>query len=122
MTIQRDLGQKGEQIASQFLVDLGYRILEKNWRYRRAEIDLIAMDGEVLVCIEVKTRSYDTYGTPDRGVNRKKEQLLAEAIQSYMIKIDHQWEVRFDIITIIWRENEEPMVKHLNDAFFPGLK
>ena len=121
MTIQRELGEKGEQLATEFLKNAGYHILAKNWRYRRAEIDIIAKDHDVLVCIEVKTRSYDHFGAPDRAVNRKKERLLAEAMQAYMVQINHQWEVRFDIITITWHASGESSVRHIKDAFFPGL-
>ena len=121
MTIQKELGDKAEGLAVAHLENLGYKILETNWRYKRAEIDVIAMDNGVLVCVEVKSRSYDYYGPPETAVGRKKEALLIEALQSYMEVIDHQWEIRFDIIAVNYRAQSEPTIRHLEDAFFPGL-
>ena len=121
MTRQQELGRRGEEIAKEHLIQLGYEILDCNWRYQRAEIDIIAMDGPVLVCIEVKSRSYDYFGPPDTGVTQKKEQLLVEALQQYMIKIDHEWEVRFDIISVRWESEGGYHLQHIKAAFFPGL-
>jgi len=121
MTIQRELGEKGEKLAVAHLQDLGFEILETNWRYKRAEVDVIAMDEGVLVCIEVKSRSYEYFGPPDASISRKKEALLVDALQSYMDVINHQWEIRFDIITILYHPQSAPTIKHLPGAFFPGL-
>jgi len=122
MTIQRDLGHKGEMIAVKYLQRLGYQILETNWRFRRAEIDIIAMHDLVLVCVEVKSRSYDYFGPPDAAVGRKKEALLTDALQAYMEIIEHEWEIRFDIISIMWQREGTPEIKHYVGAFFPGLQ
>ncbi len=59
------MGRKGEDLAAEYLSSKGYRILERNWRWSRAEADIIAMDGEVLVFVEVKTRTSDYFGSPD---------------------------------------------------------
>ena len=72
-------GEWGEQLAARFLEDKGLRILERNWRFSRAEIDLIAEEGEVLVFVEVKTRTSDYFGPPERFVSARKRQLLADA-------------------------------------------
>lgn len=113
------LGSQGEAIAKQFLIAKGYTILESNWRFSRAEIDLIVKDGEVLVFVEVKTRSTALFGSPALAVGKKKQQLLFDAANAYMEKINHDWEIRFDIISIILKANAHEL-EHFEDAFFSG--
>jgi len=116
-----ELGKRGEEIAAKYLINKGYRILETNWRHRRAEVDLIAMDGECLVFIEVKTRSSGIWGQPELAVTTKKERLLADASGVYMEQIGHEWTVRFDILAIIIINEHYETINHYQDAFFPGL-
>ncbi|HQX43722.1 MAG: YraN family protein [Saprospiraceae bacterium] len=118
MSNHLDLGKRGEEIASSFLVDLGYEILEKNWRFSRAEIDLIVKDGAVLVFVEVKTRSYDFYGRPEEFVSERKRQLIEDAASQYMIKSGHEWEIRYDVISVLLRKNGKEEVEHFKDAWF----
>lgn len=121
MTDRINLGKHGESLAKTYLIDKNYRVLEINWRYRKAEIDLIAIDTNVLVFVEVKTRQTDIWGAPESAVTQQKERLLAGAASKYMELISHQWEIRFDIISIIFNENET-RIEHFQDAFFPGLQ
>jgi putative endonuclease len=72
MARHNDLGKKGEQIAIDFLVNTGAVILERNWRFLRAEIDIIFLDNKTLVLAEVKTRSTSTYGNPEEFISDKK--------------------------------------------------
>ena len=116
-----ETGQKGEAIAINFLQQLGYQIQATNWRHRRAEVDIIAKDGEVLVFIEVKTRTDDAFGNPASFVTPKKERFLADAANVYMEEIGHYWEIRFDIVGIVLWSAERVEVRHYKDAFFPGL-
>ncbi len=111
-------GSEGEQRAARYLTSKGYRIVEYNWKCSRAEIDIIAFDGDVLVFIEVKTRSYDTLGQPEDFVSSKKMNLISEAANLYMQKIQHQWEIRFDIVSIIKKPNDEWRIEHFEDAWF----
>lgn len=113
----QETGKLGEQIAENYLISLNYKVLEHNWRYSRSEIDLIAKDGEVLVFIEVKTRSYDFFGTPETFVSDKKELLMHEAASVYMDEINHDWEIRFDIIAILINKDESYSLEHFKDAF-----
>ncbi len=122
MTIQKELGAKGEHLAQDFLRDAGYEILEANWRYRRAEVDIIARHQGILIFVEVKTRSYDHFGAPESFVGRHKQQMLTAAAHAYMDKIGHEWEVRFDVISILWRKGGTPSLRHVEDAFFRGLE
>lgn len=117
-----ETGQKGEDIAVRFLKNKGWEILEVNWRYSRAEVDIIAKDLDILVFVEVKTRTDDYFGKPDAFVTPKKEKLLADAASVYMEKIGHEWEIRFDVISILIKGEKDYEIRHFKDAFFPGIK
>lgn len=122
MARHNDLGKTGETLARRYLEGQGYRILEANWRYRRSEIDLIAMDGPILVFVEVKTRGTDVFGKPEEFVTARKEKLMVDAAIAYMESIGHDWELRFDIISILYRSETDYQLEHFPDAFFPGLE
>ncbi len=116
-----EIGKKGEDLAVKFLKDKGYDILETNWRFRKAEIDIIANDGKILVFVEVKTRSSDYFGAPASFVSARKKKLLQDAATAYMRKVNHTWEIRFDIIGILVPKTKVIEINHFEDAFFPGL-
>lgn len=118
MARHNETGKIGEELAVQFLQTKAYQILEQNWRYSRAEIDIIAKDGDVLVFIEVKTRSTDAFGKPEAFVTPKKKQFLQTAANVYMEEIGHDWEIRFDIISILLHPTRPAEVTHFEDAFF----
>lgn len=117
-----ETGKKGEEIAAQFLQEKGLEILEINWRHGRAEVDIIARNGKVLVFVEVKTRSYDFFGKPEEFVNKTKTRLMANAAAAYMKANHHDWAIRFDIVSILMKNENEWTVEHFRDAFFPGLE
>jgi putative endonuclease len=121
MASHHELGRIGEAIACKKLQQLGYRILEQNWRYKKAEVDIIAMDGATLVFVEVKTRASSAFGQPEEFVTPQKEALITTAAHAYIDEIDHEWEVRFDIIAIVYRSAADYELRHYEDAFFPGL-
>ena len=121
MARHNETGKKGEALARRYLLEAGWELLEENWRTGRAEIDLIAMDGEVLVFVEVKTRRTTTYGAPEEGVSNRKMELMTRAAGIYMEQIGHEWEIRFDVISIFWPQGSDPEINHLKDAFFPGI-
>jgi len=113
-------GRKGELAAQEFLKKNNYEILDTNWRFKKAEIDIIAKDlnENVLVFFEVKTRSYDYYGNPADFVTERKKQLLLDAASQYMLQINYDWAIRFDIIGILWKDDDNVVVRHYKDAFF----
>ena len=117
MATHNDLGELGEELAVEELEKNGYEIVERNWRYKKAEIDIIARKNDVLAIVEVKTRSSDYIGNPQDFVSPKKIKLLVEAVNEYVIFKDLDVEVRFDIIAIIKNENRLTL-EHLEDAFF----
>ncbi|MFA5297835.1 MAG: YraN family protein [Lutibacter sp.] len=117
MATHNDLGELGEELAVEELEKNGYEIVERNWRYKKAEVDIIARKNNVLAVVEVKTRSSDYMGDPQDFVNQKKIKMLVEAVNEYVISKDLDVEVRFDIIAIIKNENQFSL-EHLEDAFF----
>ncbi|MEI7896905.1 MAG: YraN family protein [bacterium] len=115
-----ELGKAGEALALTLLESKGYLILEKNWKYGREEIDIIARDGNFIVIVEVKTRSSNTYAEPEAAVNRSKQRILIRAANAYVNYRRQYGDVRFDIITVLVRpEGEE--INHIVDAFYATL-
>lgn len=117
MAEHNELGKFGEELAVEFLQKNGYDILETNWTFQKAEIDIIAQNGSVLAVVEVKTRSSIEFGLPQDFVKPKKIQLLVKAVNEYIISNDLDAEVRFDIIAIC-KEDKGYKIEHIEDAFF----
>ena len=117
MAQHNELGKKGEQLAIDYLVKKGYTILDKNWRFQKAEVDIIAQKKETLAVVEVKTRSSIEFGNPLDFVNPKKIKLLVSAIDEYVVSKNLDVDVRFDIIAIV-HENKNFILEHLEDAFY----
>lgn len=116
MADHNELGEKGEKFAVEYLLKNDYKILEKNYRYLKAEVDVIAQKGSTLVGVEVKTRSSDYFGDPQDFITPKKIKLLVSAIDYYVVQRDLDVEVRFDIIAILHQNNKFTM-EHFEDAF-----
>ena len=117
MAKHNELGIKGELLAADFLQKSGYEILETNWVFQKAEIDIIAQKDTILAIVEVKTRTSADFGLPQDFVKGKKIQNLVKAVDQYMIENDLDLEVRFDIIGIVLN-NHETTIEHLEDAFY----
>lgn len=117
MAEHNELGKFGEELAVAFLQQNGYEILETNWTFQKAEIDIIAQKENILAVVEVKTRSSIEFGLPQDFVKPKKIQLLVKAINEYVITNDLDVEVRFDIVSI-YKEGQEYKLEHIEDAFF----
>ncbi|MCF8267799.1 MAG: YraN family protein [Ignavibacteriales bacterium] len=115
-----DLGIKGEEIATRYLKDKSYEILERNWRHGKDEIDIIALDGKFLVIVEVKTRSTNFFGEPEEAVTSSKQKFLVRAAEEFILEKNLHFEIRFDIISIIIAENKQT-IRHIQDAFYPEL-
>ena len=117
MADHNDLGKKGEDLSVEYLQKNGYEILETNYVFQKAEIDIIAKKNNVLAVIEVKTRSSLDFGLPQDFVKPKKIQLLVKAVNEYVIANDLDVEVRFDIIAV-HRDGKKFNIEHLEVAFF----
>jgi putative endonuclease len=117
MAEHNELGKLGEELAVEFLRKEGYEILETNWTFQKAEIDIIAQKENILAVVEVKTRSSLEFGLPQDFVKPKKIQLLVKAINEYVVSKDLDFEVRFDIIAV-HKEDKSFAIEHLKDAFY----
>ncbi|MFS4454877.1 YraN family protein [Maribacter sp. 2304DJ31-5] len=112
-----EFGKEGEQIAVDFLAKKGYAICYRNYRYLKAEIDIIAQKEDILAIVEVRSRSSDFLENIADTVTPKKIKLLVMAADHYVNKADIQVEVRFDIITILKNKNRFEL-EHLENAFY----
>jgi putative endonuclease len=117
MAAHNELGKFGEDLAIDYLKKNGYTILDTNWTFQKAEIDIIAKKENTLAIVEVKTRSSLEFGLPQDFVKPKKIQLLVKAVDAYVNMKDLDLEVRFDIIAI-HKDNKSFAIEHLIDAFF----
>jgi putative endonuclease len=118
MAKHNQLGQLGEEMAVNHIQDKGYYIVARNYRYRKAEIDIIARKDDVLVVIEVKTRSTTDFGNPQDFVKRGQIKRLVEAVDNYIAEHELSLEVRFDIIAIIVGRGKYFQIEHLENAFY----
>ncbi len=118
MTYHNELGKIGEQLAADYLSRNGYTILERNYYYDKAEIDIIAQkESDTLIIVEVKTRKSDFFGNPQDFVKPAKIKLLVKAANDYVISNELDVEVRFDIIAVLKNKIME-QITHLKNAFY----
>jgi len=117
MAAHNELGKLGEDLAVDYLKKNGYTILDTNWTFQKAEIDIIAQIENTLAIVEVKTRSSLEFGLPQDFVKPKKIQLLVKAVDAYINTKNLDLDVRFDIIAI-YKEDKSFAIKHLIDAFY----
>lgn len=114
--MHQSTGQKGEDLATQFLEKEGYQIVERNFRYKRAEIDIIAKKDGLMVFVEVKARSSSAFGYPEDFVDEKKSELIMAAADHYIDQMNWEGLIRFDIISIMLKP--QVSVRHFEDAFY----
>lgn len=114
-------GQEGEEAARVFLQQKGYRILHSNWRFHHYELDIVALDDDMLVVVEVKTRADDFLVAPDEAVDWKKMRRTITAADAYVRYFNLDIPVRFDIIALV-KSGSGYQVDHYEDAFLPGVK
>jgi len=121
MPSTKDIGYRGEDLAAEFLKNEGYRVLERNYRFERNEVDLVCLDpdkGGELVFVEVKTRSGSGFGPPEASVTDEKKRSLIEVSRAYL----HERQLegapsRFDVVGIVLAEGE-PEIEHHENAFW----
>ncbi|WP_299128583.1 YraN family protein [uncultured Winogradskyella sp.] len=117
MAQHNELGKKGEQLAVDYLLKNYFKIIERNYRFEKAEVDIIAQKANVLAIVEVKTRSTADFGNPQDFVKPKQIKNLVKAVNEYVTVNDLDVEVRFDIIAIV-KEPKGFKVEHLENAFY----
>ena len=118
MSTTSELGAHGEQIAAAYLTDSGLRLLDRNWRCREGELDLVAREGDALVFCEVKTRRAVGYGHPVEAVTPAKQRRLRTLAHRWLAAHDeHAPELRFDVVGVLMRPGRPALVTHLRAAF-----
>ncbi len=120
MAQHNDIGKVGESLALNHIKSIGYSVLEQNWRHKNLEIDLIAKDENVLLVIEVKTRTSDYAGDPEVFVDSSKQKKLIRAINEYVSQKDIDLEIRFDIVSVLLVKSK-PIINHIKGAFYPKI-
>ncbi len=116
-----NFGIEGEKIAKKHLLEKGYEILEQNWRFKKLEVDIIALHKEHIIFVEVKARSTRDFGEPELFVTKKKQGFLVAAAHEYLTSKDIELESRFDVVSVL-QLNNTIQVKHLEGAFYPSIK
>lgn len=118
------LGKQGEELAAGYLAAKGYRIVTRNYRYRRNEIDIIALDGKTICFIEVKTRGSLDKGHPLEAVTSQKQKEIIKAAKAYLLSVENREpDCRFDVIAILAETVENRKIasygiEHFTDAFW----
>ncbi|OYT16102.1 MAG: YraN family protein [Bacteroidetes bacterium 4572_77] len=120
MADHNDLGNFGEQLALEFLVAKGFKVLDTNWVFMHKEIDIIARKDQFIVFVEVKTRRTNYFGEPFTFVNVAKQRHIVKAADAYINRFDIHEEARFDIISVLYNDHQKD-IKHIEDAFYARL-
>jgi len=112
------LGRQGEELATAFLLTLGYQIIQRNFATRVGEIDIVAADGDTLVFVEVRTRSRDDGISPLDSVTNEKRKQVRRVVSSFLAgaHYSHEQDLRIDVIGVIF-SNDGATIEHLKDAF-----
>ena len=108
------IGKKGEEMAAAFLMNKGFDIVSRNYRHKKAEIDIIARKEDWLIFFEVKTRSSAAFGEPEAFVDNKKARMIFSAAEEFIFTNNWQGHVRFDVISV--KLGKETVIEHFEDA------
>ena len=117
MADHNDFGKLAEQLATDFLIQKNYKILLKNFRYLKAEIDIIAEFENQIIIIEVKARNTDVFIEPHEKKKKKKIRLIVSATNEFMNQNNRVEEVRFDIISVLPNQSGKLEITHIENAF-----
>jgi putative endonuclease len=112
-----DVGKAGEELAIAFLRSLKMEILHANWRNKHNEVDIIAKENDTTIFVEVKARTTDNHGNPEKFVSKGKQNLLKKSALAFMELFETD-KTRFDVIAITYWPSQEPDLQHFPDAFW----
>ena len=118
MANHNDFGKLAEELAKNFLVEKNYKILAKNYRYLKAEIDIIAQFENQIVIVEVKARATDAFMLPQEAINKKKIRLIVSAANEFLETNNIDLETRFDVISVLPSEKGKLEITHIENAFY----
>ena len=111
-------GDRGENIAADYLVNEKFEIIKRNYRYGHGEIDIVAKDNDVLVFIEVKTRKNLEFGPPELAVTKNKQSQIRRIAQAYLVENEiSDIDCRIDVVAILLKKNLPPKINHIKNAF-----
>ena len=117
MAEHNEFGKLAEELAEQFLVQKNYKILAKNYRYQKAEIDIIAEFENQIIIVEVKARKTDAFMLPQEAINKKKIRLIVSAANDFLEQNNINLETRFDVISVLPNETGKLEINHIENAF-----
>jgi putative endonuclease len=113
-----ELGQLGENLATDLLIQKKFEILDRNYRWKKSEIDIVCTKNNLLIVVEVKTRQTGAYGQPYESVTRSKQRQIIKVANQYILDKHLDIEVRFDVISIIQNQHRTS-IEHIEGAFYP---
>ncbi len=114
MTSNQSKGENAEKLAASYFQEMGFSIVEKNYRFKRSEIDLIVANNVLMVFVEVKYRSSIAFGQPEDFVSDHQKSKIIEAADEYLYQCNWQGNIRFDIISV----NVKNEIEHFEDAYY----
>jgi putative endonuclease len=120
MAEHNELGSAGEEMAQAYLCSIGYEILHTNWTTGKLELDIVAKKDDLLVIVEVKTRSTETFEHPKEAITLRKIKNIVNAAHEYIFLNDWMGETRFDVISVI-PDGQKYKIEHIEDAFIPPV-
>ena len=119
MAEHNDLGKWGEDVALAYLLDQGYRLLDRNWHQGHRDLDLIMQQDDTLVIVEVRTRRRNLFMDPEQTVDTPKMLSLSKAANAYIRLHRISLNIRFDIVAITGTPSSDFTINHIEDAFYP---
>lgn len=117
----RKKGNRGEELARIYLQQNGYDIRHTNWQFGHKELDIVAEKDNLLIVVEVKSRTSDIFENPEDAVSKKKIRLIIDATEAYLETYDLDTEVRFDVISVLFQPDKAPEIEHFEDAFISPI-
>ncbi len=117
MAVHNDFGTSGEELAAAWLVKQGFELIERNWRFRKAEIDIICLRNETPHFVEVKCRSSGSFGFPETSVTPKKIRMLLQGINEWMYLHPEYKNFQLDILSITTDAEKEPDYFLIEDVY-----
>lgn len=120
MAAHNELGKEGEDAACNYLQEKGYKIVERNWRFHKYEIDIIAENEDFIIFLEVKTRTSTLWGNPEEFISKGQIKRIVAAADFYLREYDIEKDARFDVISATLNKGKIE-IEHIDDAFMAPL-
>ena len=122
MPTNQKIGKIGEDAAANLLIENGYAILARNYRVGHLELDIVALKGDTIAFVEVKTRSVNYLVSPQEAVNYRKRNLIISAANRYICNFRRNENARLDVITVLHKNGTVVEIEHIENAYYPSVK